>query len=127
MKKRVQEMEAEAERLKDFHKENSQVGESTGEGGSGGGEGGEDSAEIVDARSVYLGNVRLFTLLIRRRASLKRSAAGRLWEHGRGDSGAFRVVRTGQPHHHPLRQVYRPAEGVRCRLSERGRELTSVR
>lgn len=48
MKKRVQEMEAEAERLKDFHEKNAQMDQDTTEG---------EGSDSVDSRSVYVGNV----------------------------------------------------------------------
>jgi hypothetical protein len=60
MKARVREMEAEAEKLRTMTAQ-AQPGSGPGSVGSGGGdmgtEFGEESAEIVDARSVYVGNV----------------------------------------------------------------------
>ncbi|KAG8712073.1 hypothetical protein FRC11_001099 [Ceratobasidium sp. 423] len=57
MKARVREMEAEAEKLRTM---TAQAGSGPGSVGSGGGDvgtEGEETAEIVDARSVYVGNV----------------------------------------------------------------------
>lgn len=97
MKKRVQEMEAEAERLKDFHEKNAQMDQDPSA---------EEGSDAVDSRSVYVGNVRHSPPLDEANYvdahSFTVRRTGRLRQHGRRDPGSLCPVRSYQPHNDPL-------------------------
>lgn len=57
MKKRVEEMEAEASKLRELHEAQQKAGESQG-GSQGDAMETEDDKQAADERSIYVGNVR---------------------------------------------------------------------
>lgn len=78
MKARVREMEAEAEKLRSMTAQAGPTsGGSTGSGGEMAADFGEESAEVVDSRSVYVGNVSVTR--IRRFEDKGRDADGLFW------------------------------------------------
>jgi hypothetical protein len=120
MKKRVQEMEAEAAKLREMQAaaEAEAAAASAGGGSADGADGGgpmdtEDESAAVDSRSIYVGNVCALPLRASPRPLTPRAHTGRLRRDARGDPGALPGVRDDQPRHHPLRQVHGAPEGVR--------------
>ena len=113
MKQRVEEMEREANKLRELQAaaENAEGAESvSGEGGAAM-DTDEDRA-AADARSVFVGNVSCFCISYFA-PSPENICLGRLWINARGDSTALPSVRNDQPCNDPLRQIHRASQRVR--------------
>lgn len=84
MKARVREMEAEAEKLRTMTADAPSAG-STGSGGEMAADFGEESAEVVDGRSIYVGNVSF--------SVCRGTADWRRWTMGRRQRSSRRTFR----------------------------------
>ena len=91
MKKRVEEMEAEASKLREMH-EAEQKDADGQEGSQGEAMETEDDRQAADSRSVYVGNVRAFCDFRLSEEVLTWFETGRLQRLTRGNPGALPVV-----------------------------------
>jgi hypothetical protein len=103
MKQRVEEMEREAKKLRELQAAAEKAAD-TSEGGESIPMDTEEDKNIIDSRSVYVGNVCIF--VPRSTPSFDAAVLGRLWRYTRGDPRTFPVLWYHKPGDDSLRQVH---------------------